>query len=420
MSIIEIIHIYISRNDANLIIFSVSTPILINLTDSMSTQVASSPGSAMQQPKKIFYIDYLKVVVTVLVVLHHSFITYGAPGGWYFTQKTSLAGAIAPMTVFVTINQSFFMGFFFFLSAYFIPTSYQKKGVRRFVLDRLIRLGIPLIFYSFVLSPFLSYLIYYFDQGYHISYMQYLRGFSQWIDFGVLWFVAALLLFTLAYVLWMQIRGSRTPHKPVAAPSFRIILLVAAAIGAVSFLVRVFFPVGWVLRPVGFQLGYFSQYVVLFILGLYASPNQWLSQIASKTGRRFALLAARLLSVFLLWYLMETVWHTPQNWFIGGWHWQQFLYAVWEQVLGFSIIMALLCKGRQKWNNPSSWITKLSRYTFGVYIFHPLVLISLALALRNWSIEPALKLLIVAPLAVAGSFLLASILVRIPGVNRVI
>src|SRR5476651_672498 len=89
---------------------------------------------------KLFYIDNIKLLLTVLVILHHTFITYGASGGWYFTQKTSLMVALIPMTVFVSVNQSFFMGFFFFLSAYFAGPSFDKKGSARFVADRLSRL----------------------------------------------------------------------------------------------------------------------------------------------------------------------------------------------------------------------------------------------------------------------------------------
>src|SRR5690349_7919451 len=128
------------------------------------------------QPKKIFYIDNLRVGLITLVVLHHAMITYGAPGGWYYAQKTTHAAAIVPMTVLVTINQSFFMGFFFYLSAYFIPGSYNKKGPTRFITDRLIRLGIPLVFYSFIFSPILIYIIYYVGGGHHISLMQFLPG----------------------------------------------------------------------------------------------------------------------------------------------------------------------------------------------------------------------------------------------------
>ncbi|HTE02069.1 MAG TPA: hypothetical protein VK668_22430 [Mucilaginibacter sp.] len=65
-------------------------------------------------------------------------------------------------------------------------------------------------------------------------------------------------------------------------------------------------------------------------------------------------------------------------------------------------------------------INKLSRYTFATYIFHPLVIISASLAVRNWGVDPAIKLLLVAPVAVLCSFLLASLIVRIPGVKRII
>ena len=69
---------------------------------------------------KINYIANLRVLLTILVILHHTCITYGATGGWYYYDKTSDETATMFMTLFVAVNQSFFMGFFFFLSALFI------------------------------------------------------------------------------------------------------------------------------------------------------------------------------------------------------------------------------------------------------------------------------------------------------------
>jgi len=385
---------------------------------SMSTQPAQQV-LIPNQTKKIAYIDHLKVILTILVVLHHSFITYGAPGGWYFQQKSTLPGALAPMTMFVSVNQSFFMGMFFFLSAYFIGPSYEKKGATQFVKDRLIRLGIPLIFYSFLLSPAMNYLVYYFGYRHHITLMQFLNGYDDWIDFGVLWFVAALLLFTLLYVLVREL-FKNLPSKALPAPNAGSIVLFAAGVGVISFLVRLVFPVGWVLHPVGFQPGHFSQYIALFILGLIASKNDWLNTISDKTGKQLGKWALRLLLFFPIFFVIQKLTHMEGSWWSGGLHWQALLYGVWEQVIGFSIIVGLLSRGRRLWNEPSARISKLSRYTFAVYIFHPLVLISLALLVSNWNIEPAIKLLFVAPLAVTGSFLLASVIVMIPGVKKII
>jgi surface polysaccharide O-acyltransferase-like enzyme len=323
--------------------------------------------------------------------------------------------------MFVAINQAFFMGFFFFLSSYFITSSYNRKGAGKFTGDRLLRLGVPLVFYSLVLSPVLSYLVYYFAKGNHITYLQYLGGFDSWIDFGVLWFVAALLLFTMVYVFKrVVIKDKPSPKGQLAAPSFGTIVLFAAIIGVISFFVRTVFPVGWVLKPVGFQLGHFTQYITLFIMGLVAYKNDWLNALPFTTGRKALVLSVLLILFFPVFYVIKLRTDMPLDWYSGGFHWQSLLYAVWEQVIGFSIITALLCYGKKFWNTTSALLSKLSRYTFAVYIFHPLVLISLSLAVRNWEIEPAVKLLLVAPLAVIGSFLLASVIVLIPGVKRVV
>ena len=375
---------------------------------------------ALIQPKnKINFIDHLKVVLTVLVILHHAFITYGAPGGWYYSQKTTLLGAIVPMTMFVAVNQAFFMGFFFFLSALFIPSSYDKKGPVKFVTDRLLRLGIPLVFYSFILSPFLSFMVYDGAEGHHITYLQYLGGFDSWISFGVLWFVAALLIFTLLYVLFRIVVKGQSRVKRL--PSVAVILLFAAGIGVISYIVRIVFPVGWVLQPLGFQLGHFTQYIAMFILGLIASRSRWLSQVDYGMGKRMRTIALCLVFIgFPLFFVVRRVLDFPVEHFNIGGHWQSLWYAVWEQLVGFSIVTALLCIGKTRWNGTSAFLSKLSRCTFAVYIFHPLVLIALSVAVHNWAVEPVLKLLIVAPLAVIFSFLLGMIIVRIPGVNKII
>jgi fucose 4-O-acetylase-like acetyltransferase len=369
--------------------------------------------------KKILYIDNLKVVLITLVVLQHALVTYGVEGGWYYEQKTTYIGAVIPMGLVAVINQSFFMGFFFFLSAYFVRGSYNKKGAARFVKDRLLRLGIPLVFYSFVLSPVLFYLVTYFGEGHHITFIQFLGGFHDWIDFGVLWFVAALLLFTLVYVVWRMV-GKKHQSKALTVPSSSMILGFAAAVGIISFLVRIVFPIGWILQPVGFQLAYFSQYVALFLLGLVASKNNWLDTLPYNEGIRFARYAARLLIFLIVIPILEHSAKTPQAWFLGGLHWQQLFYAVWEQLMGFSIIVAFLTYGKKLWNKSSVLMGKLSRNAFAVYIFHPLVLVALSLSIRNWDVDPALKFLVVAPLAVVGSFTLGSVITLIPGVRKII
>lgn len=304
------------------------------------------------------------------------------------------------------------------MAAYFTGSSYAKKGASTFIKDRLIRLGIPLLFYSFILTPFISYLVYYFTKK-PITYLEYLSGYDSWIDLGVTWFVAALLLFTLIYAVLKKI-FKISFEKPVAAPSLRNILWFAVGLGLISFLVRIIFPVGWVLEPVGFQLGHFPQYIALFIVGLLAAKNNWFNQLSEKTGRQLKRSAWLCLLFFPVFFAIAFKLNTPSSWFSGGFHWSALLYAVWEQWIGISILTALLIKGKRSWNTSSKVLGQLSRSSFAVYIFHPLVIVAITLSVRNWNVDSAIKLLVVAPLTVICSFVLGSLILLIPGVKNII
>jgi surface polysaccharide O-acyltransferase-like enzyme len=373
-----------------------------------------------QHTGKIFYINNIKVILTVLVVLHHTAITYGAPGSWYFHQKNDKIAELFPLTVFVATNQSFFMGFFFFLSALFVRSSYERKGGFRFVMDRLKRLGIPLVFYSLVLSPVLNYIAEHYGYGEHGSFTEYMSGYHHWIDFGVLWFGAALLIFNLIYTATAPFIRFPSPMAG-SFPSNKSLLIWAVCLGIVSFLVRLVFPVGWTLHPLGFQLGDFPQYILLFLAGLAAHNNRWLEQTTLKQGKQMALGSRIMVLLVLPVIFIVTLWKKiPGDHFSGGFHVMAAVYSLWEMVTGIMIITAFLCIGKSKLNRHSSLLTQLSEDSFGVYIFHPLFLISLSVAIRFWNIDPGLKLLLVGPGAVLFSFLFVFLIRKIPFVRSII
>ncbi|MCE7063170.1 acyltransferase [Dyadobacter sp. CY343] len=373
-----------------------------------------------EHPKgKIVYIDNLKVLLTAVVIVHHALVTYGAPGGWYYYEKSELQGAVIPMTMVVSVDQSFFMGFFFFLSALFIPASLKRKGTAVFVKDRFFRLGIPLIFYSFVQATIMNYLVYRYGGEHDITFMQFVSGYDGWINVGVLWFVVALLLFTLCYVAWTKL--AKHDIKQWQLPSIKHILVFAAVLGLTTFLIRLIFPVGWVLEPLGFQLGHFPQYIAAFIFGLIAAENKWIEQVDQQRYRRLGIFILGMIVIgFPLIFSLKIVFGQPLEWFVGGWHIAAFLYASWEQILGISIMAALLAFGKKRLNTSSEFMTKMSRCAFAVYILHPFVLVVFSLALKSWTVDPAIKLLIVAPLAVVFTFLLGHLVLKIPGVNKVV
>ena len=231
--------------------------------------------------------------------------------------------------------------------------------------------------------------------------------------------MAALLLFIIIYTLIKSLFKINF-EKLLPAPGAWTVLLFAIILGIVSFLVRIIFPVGWVLKPLGFQLGHFPQYIVLFGIGLMAFRNNWFEGLTEQTGKRLTLSAWLCLLFFPVFFLIQKKLNIPVEWYSGGLHWQSLLYAIWEQWIGLSILTALLIKGKRSWNTSSPLLSKLSRSSFAVYIFHPLVVVSLSMMVRNWMIDPAIKLLIVAPIAVLASFSLGSLILLIPGDKKII
>jgi surface polysaccharide O-acyltransferase-like enzyme len=247
-----------------------------------------------------------------------------------------------------------------------------------------------------------------------------MSGYHHWIDFGVMWFVAALLIFNFIYV---AIRSSgifkwnlKTPFPPD-----RQLWVCGIALGLFTFITRLVFPKGWTLAPLGFQLGDFPQYILMFITGIIAYRNNWLNGLEYQQGKRMAKQARIMVFLVLpLIFIITVVRKIPGDYFSGGLNAISFVYSLWEMITGILIMAAFLCIGKRKLNFPSAFWKELSANAFGVYIFHPLILISLSLSIQSLNIDPGLKFLFVAPLAVIISFVFVYILKKLSFIRAII
>jgi hypothetical protein len=113
--------------------------------------VAMQAGSRRLESSRLLFMDNLRVFLTILVVLHHLAITYGASGSWFYRERptTELAGTL--LSLLTMLDHFYFMGLFFLIAGYFVPKALDRKGPVQFLKDRLVRLGIPLVAYSFLI-----------------------------------------------------------------------------------------------------------------------------------------------------------------------------------------------------------------------------------------------------------------------------
>jgi len=367
-------------------------------------------------PQREFYIDRLRVVMTVLVILHHTAITYGAIGGWFWHEiQPSRTPSSILLVLFCTTNQAYFMGFFFLLAGYFSSASLDHKGYSRFILDRCIRLGIPTLFFILILGPLTAALVTYAQgDGFWPTFVALWQ--RKEVIVGPLWFAVALLSFSLWFVLIRRIRGPQPrglqtlQPPPTPVPSWLAWFLSALFVGASALGVRQVFPIGQSLY------GYWVMYIFLFIVGTRAKPRNWLAQLNWKQARPW------IITALIAWPAL------PLGWFLSKGHanfntglsWAAFLYAFWEPFIAWGIIAAWLLLFRTRMNAPSALWEWLGRRAYAVYIIHTPVLVGIALLLHGWAAPALLKFAVVGTLACIATWLLAGPLVRLPGVRSVV
>ncbi len=363
-----------------------------------------------------FYIDRLRSVMTVLVILHHTALTYGAIGGWFWREiQPSRTPSSILLILFVTTNQAYFMGFFFLLAGYFTPASLDRKGYRRFILDRMLRLGIPILAFGLILGPLTAALVTFaHGDGFWPTFV-WLWHHHQFI-LGPLWFAEALLIFSLCYVLLRRIAGpepqgsaTATP-APSPVPSWPAWFAGAVLVGAAALALRQVFPIGVSLY------GYWAMYVFLFIVGIRAKPRNWLTQLRWKHAWPWVVTAC------VVWPTLPIGWKLAAGHgnFSTGFSWAAFLYAFWEPFIAWGLIAAWLLLFRARMNQPSAFWTWLNRRAYAVYIIHPPVLVGIALLLHSWAAPALVKFAVVGTLACMATWILADPLVRLPGVRRIV
>lgn len=372
--------------------------------------------------KRIYYIDNLRIFLISLVVLHHLAITYGGPGGWYYVENEADSFSIFPFTLFLASNQSFFMGLFFLISAYFTEMSLRRKPLRIFIKDRLLRLGIPLVFFYFFLSPVTVFVVLKYSNGEDIQFSEFFME-HRGLGFGPMWFVEALIFFNFFYLifryLFMKKDNPAITIKNLPQPF--LILLSALGVGGIGFLIRTRLPLGWELEPFAFQIPFFTQYIFLYIIGIIAYRQHWIETISFKLAVRWLLFAQFLiLGIFPIVMVYGTGPNGNIDSFAGGWTWQSLSYSLWEQMTGFSLMIGLVGIFKQKFNTQNKLLQRLSVSAYAVYIIHPLVLVSLTAAFKNLEIYHFIKFLLLAPIALLVCFLIGNLLTKIPQINRII
>ena len=334
--------------------------------------------------KRLYYLDTLKVLLTILVVFHHAAEAYSPYSAWVY--KPSNKDEMMPLIWhFNSVNAAFFMGLFFFIAGYFVPRSYDKQGEWVFIKKKLLRLGIPVV----LVTAFLTYA-------------------TGQLEVGHLWYVESLLLFCLVYAL---VRRFVSPIQLKCNVSLGGLLVVALVMGVGGYLIRQVSPQDnwiWVLGFIHIEPAHYLQYVIMFVLGVLAYRGQWLTKMKNSTGAVSLLIGSAL---------------AIGDYVRNDGDWNNFVYqwfGIYESLLCVFFSFGLLWLFREFVNGTNAFQSWCSQQAYGAYIVHLFVLLAVQNATDSIMLPGIVKFFIIGIVASIISFVITYLLRLIPGVKKIL
>jgi fucose 4-O-acetylase-like acetyltransferase len=395
-------------------------------TDSSLSLALPAVAAPVGPRPRLEFIDNLRWVMIVLVVSMHAAVTYSHVGGWYFMEDPKPGtGVLAVLATYQVFLQAFFMGLLFLIAGYFVPAAFDRKGLSAFARDRAIRLGVPSLFFMLVVQPLTIYwLLRRFAElhGPSLSqaYLPYVISGRFLGGSGPMWFAVALLIFSVFYAIVRMLgRGMPRNDAQAALPRNPHVLGFALIMGLCTFLVRAIQPIGTSI--LNMQLCFFSQYILLFWVGIRARRKNWLLRLPYSFGLRWLALSLSIGVVAWIALLASLLVSHSEDKLAGGFTWQSAAFSFWESFFCAGVCLGLIVIFRDKFNRQTRALQWLSDNSFAVYLFHTPLLIAITLALRGVEAPKLVKFGVATVLGVVVTYAASGLVFRrIPLLRRVL
>jgi surface polysaccharide O-acyltransferase-like enzyme len=376
--------------------------------------------------------DYLRAVVITLVLFVHSALAYTTAASINSENPIASSNPIVNeqrwigFDLIVALNETFSMSLLFFISGIFVWQSLTRKGVWKYLGDRLKRLGLPFVTGVLFLIPLAYYpaqlevgLISEKDIGYGVFWLGMVRsGFG---TAGPLWFLWLLLAFNCLAVLLY--RGD-----PLLCGFFRgrlnIILghpvaffgvLLGISISVYLPIAIIFGPLRWIgIGPFNAQAGRILLYLVYLLtgtaIGAIGIDRSVFKNDGALAKRWWGWVAFGLIffSVFIIMIVIVTPMERTIVSEIA------FVVCCCAFVYGMTGFFLRFAKRRVR------ILDSLSENSYGIYIVHYVFVTWLQYLLLESGLAPLLKGIVVFVGTLILSWALVATIRQIPAVAKVI
>jgi len=378
----------------------------------MSAEVLmTSTEDSVNTRQREQWVDTLRVVLIAGVIVVHTATGYVADFAGFYYDDERVANTVVSIAFALPalLGGIFGLGPLFVVAGWFSVRSLARRGPAGFVSSRLLRLGVPLLFFVLVVNPLADYLGNQWDEN------DTFLGYLAVTEFSVMWFVVALLACSLGYAALRSIRPLAGPRR---GPGRRSLVVAASAIGVASLAV---WQVTTLLDThlLNVRVSAWTQAAVLFALGVMAAEAGWDGRLPKDTERRLG--QVTIVGSGLTLLLLSIAGARDQlDAALGGFNWASASFAALYGVVSVTFSLWCLAWVRRRWPTHGPLMAMVGRGSYATYVVHPVVLVSVMLAFRVVPLGPELKFLLVAVVAVPVCFAVGYVVTRLPGVGRVV
>jgi glucan biosynthesis protein C len=400
----------------------------------MATTALPRVSEGLSRYQRRLSLDYLRTTLTLLVIAAHSIGAYVTGVRRVF--PNNLIPVLdqqrhAAFTSFLHFNDNFLIALMFFLSGLFFWPALQRHGASNLLRGRLLRLGLPFAVFSGCILP-LAYYPSWKLAGHHDSFFAYLPHHYREMGWpvGPPWFIWLLLLFDFAATAAclaaprLVERGARRLERVIASPAaafitlcgITLVLYVPMVLHSGSESWRTFF-----VAPLWFQTSRlfldFAWFSAGIVLGMRGIDRSFLAEDGA-LARRWPLWAVAGCVCFTA---LECVRNSQTaQWLALSGHKSDILQAIaWAlscTVVSFAFLAFFQARAYRRF----SWMDSLTRSAYVLYLAHYVFVTWIQYWLLSVSLPVAVKAAVVFAGATLLSWITAQLLLRIPGVSKVV
>lgn len=353
----------------------------------------------MKSNKRFIGLDSLRVIMVICVIALHCGMTYMdyRPDWWYVMDNQQSIG----FTYLVIILDCFPMTALFFLSGYFAPPSFRKRGTGSFIRDKFMHIGVPWILGVLLVAPFFSRASF-VALGYpSMPITEYFTKFffTSLYQQAHYWFLGVLFAFFIIYALLPKGNNSISEESKSKSPFLLVGLTILITIAAYYLSTRFYKTcnewtnIGYVLY---FQPARIIGYISMFALGVYGNKRKWFTSQGWKPSVAYLAVGIIAIISILYWKFFVAFKLSPDTNLI--------IDAVSYSFASICMTFGLIALFMKESSENKYSISQIAPYSYGIYWLHQIIgmiimeyLVSIDMpAIAKWTITMILTVFICA------------------------